>query len=101
MRSHRRLELEIQVLCRLSPRVQRVVDVVVVDGVVGVVQAVLVPPGGSRGPVTLDTTRGPVATVPRHVVPQDGLVQVAGLQGAPHRHVPVEGQVDRLRQEVS
>ena len=42
----RGLELEIQVLCGLSAgRVQRVVDVVVVDGVVRVVQAV----HGARG----------------------------------------------------
>ena len=94
------------------------VDVVVVNAVVGVVQTVHCP-SSTRVVFTLllllllthcgcaVVTLGSMDVSMSgnkdlgSVVAEDGLVEVGGLEGAAHSNVPVEGEVHGLRQEVS
>merc|ERR550517_640720 len=98
-----RLVLQIQIAAAAPAWVQGVVDVVVVDAVVGVVQAV---DGGHplllgrmaalAGQLRLARRKGGKGLSTCHC-----LVQIARLESSPHRDVSVEGEVDWLWQEIA
>ena len=97
------LVLQVEVAAAATAWVQRVVDVVVVDAVVRVVQAV-----DWRHPRLLAgmTTLGDQITLARGeggkwLSAGHRLVEVARLKSSPHRDVPVEREVDWLGQEVA
>ena len=89
------------------------VDMVVVNGVVGVVQAVhgarvvVLALGTMVGSSLLVLTTASIGALrstglaQQHIVTQDRLVEVAALQSSSHGHIPVEGQVNWLREKVS
>ena len=97
------LVLEVEVAAAATAWVQRVVDVVVVDAVVRVVQAV---DWGHPRLLAGMTTLGDHITLARgeggkRLSAGHRLVEVARLKSSPHGDVPVEREVDRLGQEVA
>jgi len=97
------LVLQVEVAAAATAWVQRVVDVVVVDAVVRVVQAV---DWGHPRLLAGMTTLADQITLARgeggkRLSAGHRLVEVARLKSSPHRDVPVEREVDRLGQEVA
>ena len=98
-----RLVLQIQIAAAAPAGVQRVVDVVVVDAVVGVVQAV---DGGHHllaGMAALATQLTLLARGEgwERLGTGDCLVKIARLESSTHGDVSVEGEVNWFRKEIT